>query len=289
MPVAIAVVFCYAACASLLGWSYFRHFAVTRPPIGVFTLADIGVMIAGIILVPLLYLALPRWLVGGLLTIGALSVLYFTLEPVVRSRPVVWLISLGLVAADIVTALRWGRMGNLPLVINNGVLVIMAIGITNLWAQSGMEARDAALLGGALTIYDFVATSVLGHMDQLFGQLASLPLMPMVAWPVSDGRYLGLGLGDLLLATMFPMVVRKAYGRVAGQVALAGSLGVLAVLLLSALGGLLEGTFPVMVVLGPSMVFQYAYWRHRHGSERTTWQYLQAEPRGSSWRLTAYL
>ena len=33
-----------------------------------------------------------------------------------------------------------------------------------------------------------------------------------------------------------------------------------------------------MVVLGPLMVLQYAYWRRRCGKERTTWQYLQAEP-----------
>jgi hypothetical protein len=38
-------------------------------------------------------------------------------------------------------------------------------------------------------------------------------------------------------------------------------------------------TFPVMVVLGPLMVLQYLYWRHRCGQERTTWQYRQAEPR----------
>jgi hypothetical protein len=33
-----------------------------------------------------------------------------------------------------------------------------------------------------------------------------------------------------------------------------------------------------MVVLGPLMVLQYAYWRRRRGVEHTTWQYLQAEP-----------
>jgi hypothetical protein len=35
--------------------------------------------------------------------------------------------------------------------------------------------------------------------------------------------------------------------------------------------------FPVMIVLGPLMVGQYIYWR-RLGPERTTRQYLLAEP-----------
>jgi hypothetical protein len=36
--------------------------------------------------------------------------------------------------------------------------------------------------------------------------------------------------------------------------------------------------FPVMVVLGPLMVLQYAWWARRRGPERTTRQYLQVEP-----------
>jgi hypothetical protein len=39
-----------------------------------------------------------------------------------------------------------------------------------------------------------------------------------------------------------------------------------------------DATFPVMVVLGPLMLLQYAFWRRRLGVERTTWQYLEAEP-----------
>ena len=39
--------------------------------------------------------------------------------------------------------------------------------------------------------------------------------------------------------------------------------------------------FSVMVVLGPLMIAQYTYWR-RCGPERTTVQYLRAEPLLSS-------
>jgi len=33
-----------------------------------------------------------------------------------------------------------------------------------------------------------------------------------------------------------------------------------------------------MVILGPLMVAQYLYWRRRTGAERTTQEYLRAEP-----------
>jgi hypothetical protein len=39
-----------------------------------------------------------------------------------------------------------------------------------------------------------------------------------------------------------------------------------------------EMALPVMTGLGPLMVLQYAYWRRKRGQERTTWQYLRAEP-----------
>jgi hypothetical protein len=40
----------------------------------------------------------------------------------------------------------------------------------------------------------------------------------------------------------------------------------------------LEVAVPLMSGLGPLMVVQYGYWTRRRGPERTTWEYLQAEP-----------
>ena len=42
---------------------------------------------------------------------------------------------------------------------------------------------------------------------------------------------------------------------------------------------LVQVTLPAMVALGPLMVAQYLFWARRLGTERTTWQYQQAEPR----------
>jgi hypothetical protein len=108
----------------------------------------------------------------------------------------------------------------------------------------------------------------------------------MVVWPYHPGlpfpadtiRWLGIGLGDLLLATVFPLVMRKAYGRRAGLTALGLGLGAIVVVMLRSWLGVDIPMFPVMVMLGPLMGLQYLYWRRRCGSERTTWQYRQAEP-----------
>ena len=142
-----------------------------------------------------------------------------------------------------------------------------------------MKARDAAILGACLTAYDFVATSQLPLMGDLVGRVAELPFAPLVDWPVGpDGSSVGLGLGDLLLAAVFPLVLRKAYHRRAGIVALGLGLGGIAGVAVLAHLGAVE-LFPVMVVLGPLMVLQYAWWARRRGSERTTREYRRVEAR----------
>ena len=167
-------------------------------------------------------------------------------------------------------------MSNPFLLVNNTVLIIAIVGATNLWAQSGMKARDIAVLGGVLALYDLIATSLLPLTTDLFGSLASIPLAPLVAWGAGSGS-LGIGLGDLLLATVYPLVMRKGFGRSAGIVAMVITLGVTAVMM--ALLKLTNSsvTLPAMTALGPLMVLQYGYWIRRLGQERTTKQYLQAE------------
>ena len=281
MLLASVVVLFHVAASVILAWLYFRRYAMTRPPIGVFNLGDIAVMIGMVVLVPFLYLWLPLWIVAGLLGLASISILYFTWEPVLRAAWAIWLMTILLAGADLLTALLTALLpGSRPawfFAVNNVVLVLSVVGVTNLWAQSGMKARDAAILGAALAIYDLIATSVLPLMNDLFARLEGLPFAPELAWPVNAaGDWLGIGLGDLVLAAVFPLVMRKAFGRMAGVAAMLIGLGAIGLLILSVLFGFVQ-IFPVMVVLGPLMALQYAYWRRRR-QERTTWQYLQAEP-----------
>jgi hypothetical protein len=222
-------------------------------------------------------LALPRWLVAGLLGLGLLSLVYFTAEPVLRSRLAIWLLVIAILALDAGAALHFGGQSVPFFIINNAVQVVAVVGATNLWAQSGLKARDTAIFGVALAAYDYLFTSILSLMMDLFGHLAGLPFAPLVAWPVSSAGGLSIGLGDLLLAAVFPLVMRKAFGRMAGLAAIATALGTLAGLIGLALSSLLAAMFPVMVLLGPLMALQYLYWRRRR-PERTTRQYLQVEP-----------
>jgi hypothetical protein len=269
----------------LLGWLYFRRYAIQRPPIGVFNLWDVAFMLTGIVVVPYLYLWLPLWFVTGLLGLGALSILYFLLEPALHTRLLIWPIIGGVLAVEVGAAWWLGGRSLTFFAVNNLVQLLIVVGVTNSWAQSGMKARDAAILGAALIAYDFFFTSVLTMMHDLFTRLAGLPFAPMVVWQYHPGpsfpaetiHWLGLGLGDLLLATVFPLVMRKAYGRPAGLTALGLGLGAIVMVLLRSWFGLDIPVFPVMVVLGPLMVLQYLYWRRRCGPERTTWQYRQAE------------
>ena len=287
MTIALLVILSHTAAAILLGWGYFRRYAVTRPPIGVFNLWDIAVMMGGIILVPYLYLLLPIWLVGGLLALGILSVLYFAWEPILRARWAIWLLALGLVALDIAAVLWFGPATTPFFAVNNVVLVLAIVGITNLWAQSGMKARDVALLAGVLAIYDVIVTWQLTQTADLFSRLFGLPLAPIIAWPIgAGGEWLGIGMGDMLLATVFPLVMRKAFGRAAGLASLVSNLSLILVLLTVAVLSRLQVLFPVMILLGPLTILQYAYWRRRIGRERTTRQYLEAEPahgRAATW------
>ena len=279
MLAATIIILGCAIVAVLLSWLYFRRYAIVRPPLGVFNFSDVAMMLGSIILIPYLDLALPLWVVAGLLVVGGLSTLYFTWEPILRPAWARWLATLILVGLDLV-AWQWlGRSSPWWYAINNVFVVLCAVGITNLWAQAGMRARDAAILGGALAVYDLVFTSLMPLMGDLYTRLAMLPLAPMVAWPIdNEGQWYAIGLGDLLLAATFPLVMRKAFGRSAGLAAMLIGLIAIGVLLVSPLLGLYIEIFPVMVVLGPLMVLQVDYCRRRCGSERTMWQYLHAEP-----------
>jgi hypothetical protein len=277
------VVLGHAAAAVLLGHAFFRRYRVPRPPVGVFDLGDVALLLAAVVLAPLLYLALPRWAAAGLLGLGVLGALLVVLEPVLgAARPawatrLAWPVALAFLGTDVAAALHPAAPATAALAVNNVVLVLAVVGVTNLWAQSGLKARDAAVLAGTLALYDVVATAWLPLTDALLGRLAGLPFAPLVAWPGGPGGGLGIGLGDLLLATVVPLALRKAYGRRAGRVAAALAVATLAGLLALLDLGLVRATIPAMVVLGPLTVAQYLVW-HRRGRERTTWEYLQAEP-----------
>ncbi len=275
MHTAYFVVFGGGTLAALLSWCYFRRYQVTRPPVGVFNVRDVAILLTAIVLVPYVYLHLPLAVVAALLALTISSILWFTLEPVVRSR---WLV-LGAVScaigADIALVVTDGAFSNTFLAVNNLLMIVAVVGVANLWAQSGMGACEVTLLAAGLAIYDFIATSQLTLMTDLIGRLSENPFVPFLAWD-AHGAGLGVGLGDLLLISAF-LAMRKSFGRRAGGFALAVGIAVLAGALALIELKVVDEAIPVMVAVGPLMVTQYAFW-NRRVAQRTTFQYLQAEP-----------
>jgi hypothetical protein len=256
----------------------FRRCAIARPPIGVINLWDVAFLLAAIVVVPYLYLGLPSWLVMILLAMGMAGLLYVLLEPMLRRAPLAVGVTVLILATDIFVAWRYGTASTPFLAVNNAILIAAAIGFGNLWAQGGMPARALAILAGALTVYDFVFAEQSTLMGDLSAGLAAVPLAPILAWPTgARGQWLGLGIGDLIIVTLAPLVLRKAYGRGSGAFAIAVNTAAVALLLLLVATGV-WAAFAVMVLVGPLIVLQYFYWQRRRGVERTSWQYLQAEP-----------
>ena len=195
LATSLYVVLAFTASAVLLGWVYFRHYQIARPSVGVLNLGDVAFMIGVIILIPYLYLALPLWLVAAVFAMAMLSILYFVGEPVLRARWANWVVALLLIGADVWANLHFGAASATFFLVNNTVLVLAVVGVTSLWAQSGIKARDVAVLGGVLTLYDLIATSLLPLMTDLITRLASIPFAPVVSWGVGPDRFV-IGLGD---------------------------------------------------------------------------------------------
>ena len=277
MPFDLVIVFAGGALAACLSWLYFRRCVITRPPIGVFNLRDVAILMTAIAVIPYVYLELPLVVVAGVLTVTVTSILYFTLEPVLRRRLAVLGVAAVTVGGDIALATTLGTTSSAFLALNNALMVVAVVGVANLWAQSGMGAREVTVLAAVLAVYDFVATSELTLMTDLISRLSDIPFVPFLAWDTASGDGLGVGLGDLLLLSAFPLAMRKSFGRTAGLWGLGIGLTVLAGVLLVIELGAIDSAIPVMVVLGPLMVAQYRFWDRRL-AQRTTWQYLRAEP-----------
>lgn len=241
---------------------YFRHVSVDRPPVGVYTARDIVVVMAVVVLLPVLYLALPDPAVATALGLMTVLAVQFTLAPLLSGR-VALLVAAGAGAVEL--ALAAGGLDAVAAGWNNLLLLVLVVGVTNLYVQSGIRARDVAVFGLLLAGYDVVATTLLPTMGELLRRTVELPFAPVF----TDGTIL-IGLGDVLMLTLWTLVSLKAFGRAAALLATAVALALTTALALALGAGLLPGPFPVMLAAGPLMVAQYLLWRGLGHPERTT-------------------
>lgn len=264
--------------SALVGaWLYFRRFHPVRPPVGVLNRVDVLAMLGGLVTVPYLYLVLPPWMAAGFLAIGMLSILTLALQPILTRAGPRWAAVSILLLSDVVLAVGFGATSPAFMLVNDLVLLAAVVGTAAFWAQSGMRSGDLALLIAGVTVFDLLATTQVSLMAGMLERLSAVPFVPLVSWG-EPGRVLSAGLGDLLLAAVFPLVMRKAFGRTAGLIGLVTGLVVMVAMLSVLYLTRAHVLIPAMVVLGPLMLAQIAYWRRTLGSERRTWEYLQAEP-----------
>ncbi len=257
-------------------WWYFRTWSMTRPPLGTVNLGDIAMTLMFVVALPILYLWLPGTLVVTMLALTSLSILWFVAEPVMPSVLARWGFAGGLVIGDLVLARR-GTGETAFLLLNDAVILVMVVGVSNVWAKADCEPATW-LSSRRHRRYDLIATGVFPLTTGMIERLAGFPFLPMVVWPSGNGQWVGIGMGDLLMAAVGPLVIRKAFGRAAGMVAVVIALGALASVLLVSRWDAVPETFPTMIVLGPMMIAHYLWLSRRPGGERTYARYLSEEP-----------
>jgi hypothetical protein len=289
----IAVVSAFVMLAVAGAVAYARRVRMDRPPIGVVNLRDIVVISIVVVVLPPLYLRIPSFLIVAVLGLVATGVGYATLTPALGRLG--GALAVGLVLADI--ALRQLGAGEAPhpafLVVNNALMTLLAIGISTLYAQSGIKARDVAVFAVVLLVYDVLATAVFPTMVEFFARVVELPLTPAIMWGSGDGAF-GIGLGDLLMLVLWTLVAEKAFGRRAGLLAAATGVGAVLLVFLAFWLDWLNTPVPAMVVLGPLIAIERLVLARRRGGERTSGEYLglpavPAPPAPPSASLTAAL
>ncbi|MGW7449483.1 hypothetical protein [Kitasatospora sp. NPDC054795] len=274
-PAALAALSAAVAAELALAARYLARIRMPRPPVGVYTGGDIAVLCAGVVLAPLLYTALPGAAVSAVFGLVGCLAVQFTLAPLLagtrlRATPWSWAAALTATAATTLAALTGhpgaARAGS------DLIIATAVVGVANLWTQSGLRSTHTAALAAVLTGYDLTATTLTDTTTRFFEQVQDRPFAPMLALTGGPAP-VAVGLGDLLLLVLYPLVAAKAHGRTAAAVAaLTGLLTTSAVSACFALGWLTTG-FPLLTALGPLIVAQHLYWRRRHGGERTTAQW----------------
>ncbi|WP_331766408.1 hypothetical protein [Embleya sp. NBC_00896] len=260
---------------AVAGVVFFRNIVLPRPAVGAFNGNDMVVMMAFVVVLPFLYLGLPGWLLPGVLGLTLIGGLAVTYGSVVRPGWLRWLLLLGLIAADWVTArsAEDSPTDATPYWIVNSVLImLMAVGAANLNAQGGLRLRHVSRFALALAVYDIFFATVIPLTQKLFDALQGYAFAPSVGIRTGD---LGavVGMGDLLVYALYTTVAYKSYGRpgfltALGLVAVFGGLlPPLTPLIVEAITGDLPTVIPAQIFFGPACFVGYLVLRRR-GPER---------------------
>ncbi|MHA6757663.1 hypothetical protein [Streptacidiphilus sp. PAMC 29251] len=248
---------------------YLGRVRMPRPPVGVYTSGDVAVLCVGVVLAPFLYLDLPGVAVSALFGLVFCSAVQFTLAPLLAG-PRAWALALAATAATGACAVA--GLSSASRIGTDAVLALAVVGVANLWTQSGLRSAQVAVFAAVLACYDLAATGLTDVTGRFAAQVQNRPFAPLLAL-TGGAKPVGVGLGDLLLLVLFPLVATKAFGRAAGWWAAAVGLLVTSTVSLLFGLGLLASGFPLLTALGPLIVLQHLFWTRRLGAERSTVQW----------------
>ncbi|RCG30671.1 hypothetical protein DQ384_15440 [Sphaerisporangium album] len=237
--------------------AYCARYRLPRPPVGTYTYPDMVVVFVVVVLAPLTYLHLPGPVVAGVFGLVLLSAAHLALAPVIGGGRA-WAVSGVLCLATAAAAFAGAAVA--VTVLTDVLLVIGVVAVTTLWAQSGMRAGHVALFAALLTVYDLIATVGTTMMTRFLTDVRGLPFAPLLALD-HGASPVAIGLGDLMMLVLFPLVAGRSFGRPAGLVAALAGVTVTAVVSALFVEGVLDEGVPLLTILGPVVVAQYLFWR----------------------------
>jgi hypothetical protein len=273
-----AIVVCAGALA------YFRWVRMERPPVGTFNARDVVILLAFVGVLPFVYGWLPVPLVTCMLGLTFGSALYIGYRALLGSAGIWTGIGL-LFGLDI-----WSShyvMGTLPgwqlwFTEQAIVVALAAIAVCNLYLQGGMKLRHVAWLSLGLAGYDAIFATSYRLTGELIARYITHPLTPLFGMRFGYDDY-GIGLGDLLVYSLFFVAAYKAYGARAAAIA-AGVIVVMGGFATAYIPYLFNFTnanvdvlIPAQSLFGP-VAFGTCLWMKRHyGRERTMAEYLASQ------------
>jgi hypothetical protein len=264
--------------------AYFRRVRMERPPVGTFNARDVVILLVIIGVLPFVYGWLPDTAVTCVLTLAFGSALYFGYRPLL-GRAWAWL-GIGLVLGFNIWS-SYHIMGTLPgwqlWFTEQGVVVaLVAIAVCNLYLQGGMKLRHVAWLSLVLGGYDVVFASYYPLTGRLIARYLTHPLTPLFGMRFGYVDF-AVGLGDLLVYSLFFVAAYKAYGTRAAAVAagvllVAGGFATAFIpFLFNFTNANLDEIIPAQSLFGPAAFVTYLWMKRRYGRERTMAEYLASQ------------
>ena len=251
---------------------------------GTFNARDVVILLIFIGILPFVYGWLPDTLVTCLLAVTFASALYIGYRPLLGSVGI-WL-GIGLLFGFNI----WSShhlMGTIPgwqlWYTEQSIMVgLSAIAVCNLYLQGGMKLRHVAWLSLGLAGYDVLFASYYPLTGELIARYITHPLTPVVGMRFGEVDY-AVGLGDLLVYSLFFVAAYKAYGARAAKIAAAvivvmgGFATAFIPFLFNFSNANLDILIPAQSLFGPVAFLTYLWMKRHYGRERTMAEYLASQ------------